>query len=196
MQAFCFKGRFWTVCGWQQGTHTGEKSWRNHSLGLWEILSEDPQARNSPNGLSFPPSAASTRHYTSHPDPAESACKSPAPLLCPVLLSAPNKNTERKGLFTGSQPTTKYLKIYHNLKKNIFKVLFYYLFLDRGEAGENERDRNINVWLPLEHPVLGTLPATQACALTGNRTSDPLVHRLALSPLSHTSQGKIYHNFF
>ena len=38
-------------------------------------------------------------------------------------------------------------------------------------------------------PLLGTLPTTQACALTGNRTSDPLVYRLALSPLSHTSQG-------
>ena len=28
-----------------------------------------------------------------------------------------------------------------------------------------------------------------ACALTGNQTSDPLVLRLALNPLSHTSQG-------
>ena len=28
-------------------------------------------------------------------------------------------------------------------------------------------------------PYLGTLPATQACALTGNGTSDPLVHRPA-----------------
>ena len=33
------------------------------------------------------------------------------------------------------------------------------------------------------------LHATQVCALTGNRTSDPLVHRPALSPLSYTSQG-------
>ena len=28
-------------------------------------------------------------------------------------------------------------------------------------------------------PLLATWPATQACALTGNQTSDPLVHRLA-----------------
>ena len=39
-------------------------------------------------------------------------------------------------------------------------------------------------------PPTGTWPATQACALTGNQTSDPLVHRLALNPLSHTSQGQ------
>ena len=54
---------------------------------------------------------------------------------------------------------------------------------------EKERERNINVRLPLTRPLLGTWPATQACVLTGNRTGDPLVCRLALNPLSHTSQG-------
>ena len=38
-------------------------------------------------------------------------------------------------------------------------------------------------------PHLGTWPATQACALTGNWTGDLLVHRPALHPLSHISQG-------
>ena len=52
-------------------------------------------------------------------------------------------------------------------------------------------ERNVSVWLPLTCPLLGTWPATQACALTGSRTIDPLVHRLALSPLSHSSQGII-----
>ena len=31
---------------------------------------------------------------------------------------------------------------------------------------------------------------TQACAPAGNQTSDPLVCRPVLNPLSHTSQGK------
>ena len=53
-----------------------------------------------------------------------------------------------------------------------------------------EREKNISVWLPLPHPLLGTWPATQACALIGNRTGDPLVHRPTLNPLSHTSQGQ------
>ena len=44
------------------------------------------------------------------------------------------------------------------------------------------------MWLLLAYPLLGTWPATQACALTGNRTEDPLIHRAALNPLSHTSQ--------
>ena len=32
------------------------------------------------------------------------------------------------------------------------------------------------MWLPLTRPQLGTWPATQACALTENQTSHPLVH--------------------
>ena len=70
--------------------------------------------------------------------------------------------------------------------------LRFYLFLFRQRRGrEKERERNISVWLPLTHPLLGTWPATKALALTGNRTSDLLVPRLALNPLSHTSQGPL-----
>ena len=67
------------------------------------------------------------------------------------------------------------------------KISFIY-FQSEGKGGR-VRERNINVWLPLMHPLLGTWPAIQAPALTGNRTSDPLVCRLMLHPLSHTSQG-------
>ena len=65
------------------------------------------------------------------------------------------------------------------------KKYFIYLFIFR----ERGRERNMNVWLHLVHPLLGTRPTTQAHALTGNRTDDAFVHRPALSPLSHTSQG-------
>ena len=44
---------------------------------------------------------------------------------------------------------------------------FVYSFLERGEE-KKERERNIKVWLPLTVPMLGTWPATQARALTGN----------------------------
>ena len=74
---------------------------------------------------------------------------------------------------------------------DIFKD-FIYLFLERGER--RKRETNVNVWLPLVNPLLGIWPATQACFLPGNRTRDPSVHRLALNPLSLTSQGrKIMH---
>ena len=56
-----------------------------------------------------------------------------------------------------------------------------YLFLERGEGRRKGGKRNMN--------VLWEEKQTQASALTGNRTCDLSVHRLALSPLSHTSQG-------
>ena len=69
----------------------------------------------------------------------------------------------------------------------LFLQRFYFIFRQRGR--EEERERNISVWLPLTLPLLGTWPTTQACALTGNQTCDLLVCRLVLNPLSHTSQG-------
>ena len=77
----------------------------------------------------------------------------------------------------------------------IFKKYFIYLFLQRRGGKGKERERKINVWLPFAHPLLGTWPATQACALTGNRTGNPLVHRPALNPLSYISQGQCFGGF-
>ena len=81
----------------------------------------------------------------------------------------------------------------HFLSFLLKKILFIYF---QREGREGERERNINVWLPLMCPLpppppppLGTWPTTQACALTGNRTGNPLVWRPVLNPLSHTSQG-------
>ena len=51
-------------------------------------------------------------------------------------------------------------------------------------------ERNSNQ-LPLTRPQLGTGLATQACALTGNRTSDLLVCRPVLNLPRPTSQGRI-----
>ena len=54
----------------------------------------------------------------------------------------------------------------------LFKVYFFKDFIYSWKGGR-KRERNINVWLSLVCPLLGTWPATQACALTGNRTCDP-----------------------
>ena len=43
-----------------------------------------------------------------------------------------------------------------------------FVFRGGGEGREKERERNIGVWLLLTCSPLGTWPATQACALTGN----------------------------
>ena len=64
---------------------------------------------------------------------------------------------------------------------------FIYLFSE-GEGREKEKERNIT------HPQPGTWPAPQACAASGNQTSDLSVHRLPRSPLSHSNQG--YTSFY
>ena len=38
---------------------------------------------------------------------------------------------------------------------------FYLFILDRGEGREKDKERNINVWLPLVHPLLGTWSGLQ-----------------------------------
>ena len=98
------------------------------------------------------------------------------PFLC--------QNNEVKG-----QSKPRYFCFLKGLLCPLFKKLdFIYLFLERGEKREKERENDIH-WLPLSCPQLGTWPTTQSCALTGNQTSTLLVCRLVLNPLSHTSQG-------
>ena len=56
-------------------------------------------------------------------------------------------------------------KLFTFLELSIFlKILF--IFREKGKEGE--RDRNINVWLHLTRPLLGTWPRTQANAVTEN----------------------------
>ena len=47
------------------------------------------------------------------------------------------------------------------------KKRYLFIFRERGRKGGRKRERSISMWLPLTHPLLGTGPATQACALTG-----------------------------
>ena len=58
--------------------------------------------------------------------------------------------------------------------KALFFKDFIHLLLERGEGSEKETERNINVWLHVVRPLLGTWPATQACALTGASNRQPL----------------------
>ena len=71
--------------------------------------------------------------------------------------------------------------------------LRFYLFIFRERAREREREgdkhRCVRDQLLLACVQLGTWTTTQACALTGNQTSHPLVLRPVLSLPNHTSQG-------
>ena len=87
----------------------------------------------------------------------------------------------------------------HLVKKAVILFFFFFfkiLFLERGEGRERgQKHQFIHVCercidqLLLIRPQMRTWPTTQACALIGNQTSDLLVCRPALKPLSHTSQG-------
>ena len=57
-------------------------------------------------------------------------------------------------------------KVEKSINNHFFRILFIYF--REGEGREKERERNNTVWFPLVHPHMGTWPATQACALTGN----------------------------
>ena len=63
-----------------------------------------------------------------------------------------------------------------------------FIFRERGKEREREGEKHQCV-LPFARPLLRTWPSTQVYVLTGNRTSNPLLHSLVLNPLSHTSQG-------
>ena len=61
-----------------------------------------------------------------------------------------------------------------------FLKVYLFIFRERWKEWEREGETSISC-----------KPTTQACTLTGNQTNGLLIHRLALNPLSHTSQGWI-----
>ena len=64
-----------------------------------------------------------------------------------------------------------WIDTHYALHPHDYFVTTNYLFiLERGKGWEKKRERNINVWLPLVCPLLGTWHATQAYALNGNPT--------------------------
>ncbi|KAF6090917.1 hypothetical protein HJG60_012262 [Phyllostomus discolor] len=81
---------------------------------------------------------------------------------------------------------------------NIFifkKILFIYFWREGngGRKGGRKRGRKTSINCLSHTPQLGMEPATQACALTGNQTSDLSLCRTMLNQLSHTGQGKTLH---
>ena len=56
--------------------------------------------------------------------------------------------------------------------QHLFKNIFIYLLLERGEGRERRRGTLMykRYRLPLEHPQPGTWPATQTCAIQACRS--------------------------
>ena len=73
----------------------------------------------------------------------------------------------------------------HLTQLTISFSFFYFLFMFRQRGREGEKPQCV-VASPI--PLWVTWPAAQTCTLTRNSNGDVLVHRLALGPLTHTSQ--------
>ena len=61
-----------------------------------------------------------------------------------------------------------------------------------GKGREREGEKHQCVVASHDPPLLGTLPATQACALTGNQTGDPLVWQAGAQSTEPHQPGKHY----
>ena len=68
-----------------------------------------------------------------------------------ILLSVNNSYSNFLNTLSTFQPSKHWNAPWLSPKLPFFKryYLFIYLFLERGERREKERERNINVWLPL-----------------------------------------------
>ena len=70
---------------------------------------------------------------------------------------------------------------------------FIYSFLEGKEGRNRGRETSMcerNRLVASCTPPAGDLAHNPGMCLAGNRTSDPSDHKLALNPLSHTSQGR------
>ena len=95
-------------------------------------------------------------------------------------------------------PFSNQSQCFFNVGQFFFSFFFkIFLFLERGEGREKERERNISVWEKHQlvascTPQPGTWPTTQASALTGNQSGDLSVCRTSPNPLSSASQGRFF----
>ena len=108
--------------------------------------------------------------------------------------SKSNTNVLRpKGFFSPDlgDPNQKamFLDLDAKIKASIVMVDLKFLFIYFQREKKGGRKKHQHVVASWVSPPSETQPATQACALTGNWTGDPLVRRPALNPLSHTNQG-------
>ena len=73
---------------------------------------------------------------------------------------------------------------------------FIYLFLDRGEGREKERERSINVWLLPTRPPLGTRPETQAQAPVWETNRQPSGSQGSVHSVEPHQEGSSLFFFF
>ena len=86
--------------------------------------------------------------------------------------------------------TSLSLSLSFSLNYLFFKNILLILFLDRGEGREKEKKHQCVVASPV--PPTGELSHNSGMCPDWESNHSPLVHRLALNPLSHSSRGHFF----
>ena len=73
-----------------------------------------------------------------------------------------------------------------------FSLIFYLFIFREGKGGKKRGRETSRCGCLLHTPYWGPGLQPRHVPQTGNQNKDPLVHRQAPSPLSHTSQGPTY----
>ena len=129
----------------------------------------------------FPPSFPSTLHTPSHPQSPRFSFMSMGPTYESFGFSI-------SYTFLNLPLFSTYHLCYLFSKYRIFLKDFIYLFLGRRGGREKERERNINVKLPLSCPLPGLQPR-HVSWLGIEPVTLWFTFWLALNPLSHPSKG-------
>ena len=83
------------------------------------------------------------------------------------------------------------VSIYQKHSRSYFYLKRFYLFIFRERGREGERaGEKLQCEVASHMPPTGDLVPNPGICPDRNRTSNPLVLRPALNPLSHTSQGR------
>ena len=93
---------------------------------------------------------------------------------------------------------TKYNKTMDPSYVRVFKRFYLFIFSERGQEGERERNRyGKETWIGclLYVPQLGTQPATQACALDQESNWRPFALRADSQPTEPHWSGASYSQF-
>ena len=100
-----------------------------------------------------------------------------------LLLTAPRYCSNFTHLhYLPDSCITNEITAYINDVIYIYERFYLFIFRERGKEGGRGQEK---------HQSVASYMYAPACALTRNPTCIPLVHRPALNPLSHTSQGKM-----
>ena len=120
-----------------------------------------------------------------------------------VSLSYLQKNRSKNAFYIWN--VQLYVKQTIANQSNIYALLYHFflkccIYLYRGKQGGRKRGRGTSMWetniyqLSFTYTPTRDWATTQRCALTGNWTSDLLVCRMMLNPLSHSTQGSSFYN--